>query len=107
VIDRTSIVVLRMGTYPLSMSSWAKPIDLWTLHGVTHPLQDGRLARVCSSDNEDSEFDIVGNSEGILLFVHRTKRLLTVVRVPHTRGIAGPGEAGPNLYYTLVRRRRN
>jgi hypothetical protein len=45
-------------TYPLALSLRAQSVDLWTLCGVTNSLQDGRLAGVRSSNNEDSEFDV-------------------------------------------------
>jgi hypothetical protein len=55
-------VPLGTRTYPLAISPGDKPVDHWTLTGVTNSLQDGGLSGVCSSNNEDSELDIVGNS---------------------------------------------
>ena len=49
-------------TYPLAISLCITPIDLWTLRGVTDSLQDGGLAGVRSSNDEDSELDISGDS---------------------------------------------
>jgi hypothetical protein len=45
-------------TYPLAFSLWTQPVDLWTLCGVTDSLQDGRLAGICSSNNEDPELNL-------------------------------------------------
>ena len=33
-------------------------VDLWTFGGIANSLQDGSLSRVCSSDYENSEFDV-------------------------------------------------
>ena len=49
-------------TYPLAMSKLITPVNFWTLRGVTHPLQDGGLSGIRSSNNEDSELDIIGGS---------------------------------------------
>ena len=62
---------LETRTYQLSSSPWTKPVDLWTLRGVTDSLQDGRFSCVCSSNNEDSERDNRDSGE-ILLCVHIT-----------------------------------
>ena len=55
-------ILLGTRTYPLATSPLVTPIDLWTIRGVTDSLQDGGLAGVCSSNNEDSELDISGDS---------------------------------------------
>ena len=55
-------ILLGIRTYPLATSPLITPVDLWTLRGVTNSLQDGGFARVCSSNNEDSELDIAGDS---------------------------------------------
>jgi hypothetical protein len=56
---------LGVRTYPLVISRFVNPIDLWTLCGVTYSLENGGLPRICSSNNEDPELDIVGNSREI------------------------------------------
>jgi hypothetical protein len=61
-----------MRTYPLALSLWTEPIDLWTLGGIANSLQDRGLSCVCSSDNEHSEFDIVGDFGEELLCGHST-----------------------------------
>jgi hypothetical protein len=42
-------------------------VDLWTLGGVTNSLENGGLPCIRSSNNEDPELDIDGNSREILL----------------------------------------
>ena len=54
-------------TYPLVISIFIKPVDLWTLRGVTYSLEDGGLPGICSSNDEDPELDVVGKSGEILL----------------------------------------
>jgi hypothetical protein len=61
---------LRMRTYPLALSLWIKPVDLWTLDGIANSLQNRGLACVCPSNNEDSELDVVGGVGEELLCVH-------------------------------------
>jgi hypothetical protein len=46
------------------------PVDLWTFGGIANSLQNRGLASVCSSDNEDSELEIVGDFGEELLCVH-------------------------------------
>jgi hypothetical protein len=65
----------RKGTHPLAISRSVDPIDLWTLGGVTNSLQNGGLPRICPSNDEDPELDIVGNLREILLRSHRIKGL--------------------------------
>jgi hypothetical protein len=61
-IDEIKLAVrLGTGTHLLAMALLIMPVDLWTLCGVTNPLQDGRLSGVCPSKNEDSELDITGD----------------------------------------------
>jgi hypothetical protein len=57
-----SNLLLGTRTYPLAISLRTTPIDLWTLCSVTDSLQDGGLAGVRSSNNEDSELDIARDS---------------------------------------------
>jgi hypothetical protein len=59
-----------MRTHPLALSPWTKPVDLWTLGCIANSLQNRGLACVCSSNNEDSELDIVGDDGDELLCVH-------------------------------------
>jgi hypothetical protein len=66
---------LRMRTYPFALSPWTKPVNLWTLGGITNSLQNRGLSCVCSSNNEHSELDIVGNFWEVLLCVHSTSAL--------------------------------
>jgi hypothetical protein len=77
-------------TYPLAISLWIKPIDLWTLRGVTDSLQDGGLSGVRSPNNENSELELdVAGSSG---------------RVPIV-----PGQLGRDVTHpltTMVERRR-
>ena len=47
------------GTYSLAPSPFITPVDHWTVCGLTYSLQDGRLAGVRSSNDEDSKLDIV------------------------------------------------
>jgi hypothetical protein len=55
-------VALGMRTYhPLAISIGINPVDLWTLGGVTYPLQDAGLACICPPNDEDSEFDTARN----------------------------------------------
>jgi hypothetical protein len=54
-------------TYLLGISMFIKPVDLWTLRGVTYSLEDGGLPGICSSNDEDPEFDVVGDSGKIVL----------------------------------------
>ena len=70
-------VLLKTRAYPLAISLWIMPIDIWTLRGVTNPLQDGGLAGVRSSDNEDSELDISGDSGKNSMVSRRLGRGLT------------------------------
>ena len=51
-----------MRTYPLAISRFVMTVDLWTLGGVTYPLENGGLPCICSSNNKDPELDIVGDS---------------------------------------------
>jgi len=50
------------------------PIDIWALRCVTYSLQNRCLPCIRSSDNEDSEREIVKNSGEILLCIHCTPR---------------------------------
>ncbi len=43
-----------MFSLPVAIST----VNSWTLSRITDPLQDGRLSRICSSYDEDSELDI-------------------------------------------------
>ena len=61
-----------MTTYLLTLSQWTKPIDLWTLGGITNSLQDRSLPCVCPSDNEDSEPEILGDFGEDLLWLYST-----------------------------------
>jgi hypothetical protein len=54
-------------TYLFAISGFTKPVYLWTLRGVTYSLEDGGLPGICSSDDEDPELDVVGDSGKILL----------------------------------------
>jgi hypothetical protein len=49
------------------------PVDHWTLGGIAHSLEDCCLPCVGSSDNEDPELEIAGESGEILLRIHSTK----------------------------------
>jgi len=49
---------LGMSTYLIASTRRTRPIDLWTVCGVTDSLQNGSLPRVCSSNDEHSELDI-------------------------------------------------
>jgi hypothetical protein len=51
----------------LAISRFIKPVDLWTLRGVTYSLENGGLPGICSSNDEDPELDVVGKSGEILL----------------------------------------
>jgi hypothetical protein len=62
----------RMRTYPLALSLWTKPIDLWTLGGIANSLQDRGLPCICPSDNEDSEPEIFGDFGEDLLCIYST-----------------------------------
>jgi len=54
--------------YLLAISGFMiKPVDLWTLRGVTYSLENGGLPCICSSNDEDPELDVVGESGEILL----------------------------------------
>jgi hypothetical protein len=64
-----------MRTYPLALSRWANPVDLWTLGGIANSLQNCGLACICPSNNKDSELDIFGDFGEELLGVHSTKVL--------------------------------
>src|SRR6266404_4690272 len=52
------VVLLDHGTYLFSLAIAILTVNSWTLSCITDPLQDGRLSRICSSYNEDSELDI-------------------------------------------------
>jgi hypothetical protein len=49
------------------------PVDHWTLGGIAHSLEDRCLSCVGSSNDEDTEFEIAGESGEILLRIHSTK----------------------------------
>jgi len=70
-------VPLGTRTYPMVLivsSPWTKPKYFRLLHGVAHFLQNRRLPRICSSDNEDSKLEI-WNLGVILLWVYSMKVL--------------------------------
>jgi len=45
-------------TQPLAISRSVKPIDLWTLCGLTYSLENGGLPCICSSNYKDSELGV-------------------------------------------------
>jgi hypothetical protein len=49
------------------------PVDHWALGRVADPLENRGFPCVRSSDNEDSELDVGGESGEILLRIHVTK----------------------------------
>jgi hypothetical protein len=59
-----------MRTYPFATSLYINAVDLRTLGGVADPSKNRCLPRVCSSNNEDSELDVLGESGEILLCSH-------------------------------------
>jgi hypothetical protein len=69
-----SEVPLQMRTYLHAISPLIDGVDLGTLGGAAHPLQNRGLARICSSNDEDSEGDIARDGE-ILLCIHSTNGL--------------------------------
>ena len=60
--------------YLCAPSPLIKPVDLGTLRGIADSLQYRGLSCICSSDNQNSEFDI-RDLEVILLESHSTKVL--------------------------------
>jgi hypothetical protein len=50
-----------MRTYLFAISRFIEPINLWTLGGVTYPLENGGLPCIRPSDNEDPELDSLGD----------------------------------------------
>jgi hypothetical protein len=67
--------LLCMRTYPLALSLWTEPVDLWILGGITNSLQNRGLAGICSPNDEDSEPDSAREFGEGLLCVHSTKVL--------------------------------
>jgi len=57
-------------TYLLASSPWINAVDHWILGGATDTSKNRCLPCICSSNNEDSESDIVGQSGEILLYIH-------------------------------------
>ena len=45
-------------------------VDHWILGGATDTSKNQCLPRICSSNNEDSENDVAGQSGEILLCIH-------------------------------------
>jgi len=97
-----ALLAPRMTTYPLTLSPWTKPVDLWTLGSIANFLQDRGLPCICPSNNEDSEPEIVGDFGEDLLCIYSTSptrqlaldlshALITVMsregRLAYTRGI--------------------
>jgi hypothetical protein len=68
---------VRLGSraYLLESTRSIMLIDHWTLGGIAHSLEDCCLPCIGngSSNNEDPEFEIAGESGEILLRVHGTK----------------------------------
>jgi hypothetical protein len=66
---------VRLGsrTYLLASTRSIMLIDHWTLGGIAHSLEDCCLPCVGSSNNEDPELEIAGESGEILLRIHGTR----------------------------------
>jgi len=58
--------------YPLvnSLSTVTTPVDLRILGGIADSLENRCLPCICSSNDEDSELDVAGESGEILLCSH-------------------------------------
>ena len=58
VLDETGSMETTGTYYSFSLAIAISTVYNWTLSCITDPLQDGRLSRICSSYDEDSELDI-------------------------------------------------
>jgi hypothetical protein len=65
--DRKS---LETRSYLFSNSLWINAVNLGTLGGIADSLENRCLPCICSSNNEDSELDVGGESGEILLCSH-------------------------------------
>jgi hypothetical protein len=90
-------VAVGMRTHPLATSPLITLVDLWTLCGVTDPLQDGGLSGVRSSNNEHAELEIAGHA-GVAFrqlgrdLTHSSATMVTRIRLVrglNTREIGG------------------
>jgi hypothetical protein len=68
-----SKVQLKTGTYLLASSRSITSVDHWALGRITYSLENCCLPCIGSSNNEDPELDIVGDSGEILLRIHDSK----------------------------------
>jgi hypothetical protein len=85
---------LESRTYPIASSRCSNAVDLWTLGSVANSLKNRSLPSIRSSNNEDSELDIVRVLGANFLSVHGTN---IVRRGLNARGAAGDRDVRPNI----------
>ncbi len=66
VLDESGSIETTGTYYPFSLAIAISTVYNWTLSCITDPLQDGRLSRICSSYDEDSESDVWNLRAGLI-----------------------------------------